>query len=73
MNKYTTTTTTDIEKYAIIEKSEGVYSLFLGQDVPGLASHGAAVSAGIFNSPEDAAKYAQFRGIDPKRITYHNH
>lgn len=55
------------EKYATFNPESG--ELKIGRDVPGLASHGAAVSVGQFDDEQDAREYAATRGMIASRFS----
>ncbi len=62
----------DMTKYAYTNDTESGVELFIGADVPGEASHGAAVSKGFFSSVEQAREHAvqhgcaRFNDAEPK-------
>lgn len=59
-----------MNKYAIISIGEdGVVELSIGADIPGQASHGAAIPVGTFDTVEEASVYALERGVQPERIS----
>ncbi len=47
-------------KYALFDAQSG--ELAIGQDVPGLVSHGAAQPVGTFASEQEAREFAALRG-----------
>lgn len=61
------------ELYAIVEQAEDdglhYFNLLIGKDIPEHSSHGAAISAGRFNSAQEAVDYAIGRGVTTGRIT----
>lgn len=58
----------DIELYAQVFPTELGWDLFIGRDVTGNQSHGAACWVGTFDSSVDAIRYAQRRGVYSSRI-----
>jgi hypothetical protein len=55
-------------RYAFITKEEGYFSLQIGRDIPGLASHGAATEVGRFLTQDDAKEHALRRGVKASAI-----
>ena len=58
----------NIDLYAHITSEFGGFELSIGRDIPGQVSHGAAAHVGIFDTIEDATRYARSRGVCPERI-----
>jgi hypothetical protein len=56
-------------KYAFITEDEMGWRLEIGQDAPGLASHGAAMTVGFFHTAEEAKTAAVERGVPVERIS----
>lgn len=56
------------ELYAHIAPSCGGFTLAIGREIPGQASHGGTIPVGLFRSVAEAAANAAARGVPPERI-----